>query len=533
MKKHILTIVVVLLAMVPSAFAYDFSVQVPSGQTLYFNITGPSEVEVTYGDITPAGNLEIPASVDYESTTYFVTSIGEYAFQLCTGLTSISIPNTISSIGDHAFETCTGLTSISIPNTVSSIGDYAFTGCGFTSINIPNSVYYIGNNAFADCRWLTSINIPNSVTSIGSEAFAGCYGLTSISVEGGNTVYDSREGCNAIIKTATNTLIAGCMNTIIPNSVTSIGRKSFAYCYGLTSVSIPNSVTSIGYGAFESCTGLTSISIPSSVTSIEGYAIAFCTGLTSISIPSSVTSIGYAAIACCSEFTSISVESGNAVYDSREGCNAVIETATNTLITGCMNTVIPNSVTSIGEGAFAACNRLTSVSIPSLVTSIGNWAFENCYGLTSVNIPNSVTSIGNGVFYGCHGLTSIECLAEMPPSVGYYGFNDVPDNISIYVPCGKVSAYQSAGGWGSFSNIQEVDGCTSAGPTSVAIYAEGNDVVVEGADGNTVTLYNNAGNLLTTSTAPSGTPLRFEGLTSGTYYVKIGVLPARMKVEIR
>ena len=207
-----------------------------------------------------SGDVAIPESVTYKSRTYSVTSIGDWAFSGCPGLTSITIPNGVTSIGDRAFSKCTGLTSIEIPNSVTSIGGCAFSECtGLTSITIPNSVTSIGGGAFYGCTGLSSIKIPNSVTSIGSAVFSKCTALTSIVVEKGNSIYDSRDNCNAIIETATNTLVAGCQNTIIPNSVTSIGNFAFEYCTGLTSITIPNSVTSIGDWAFADCGGLTDV----------------------------------------------------------------------------------------------------------------------------------------------------------------------------------------------------------------------------------------------------------------------------------
>ena len=187
-----------------------------------------------------------------------VTSVGEHAFFECGSLTSITIPDSVTSIGKWAFGFC-GLTSITIPNSVTSIGQSAFQNCSLTSVTIPNSVTSIGEQAFVNCRCLTSITIPNSVTSIGNEAFRGCGGLTSIHVEEGNSKYDSRYNCNAIIETSSNTLIAGCINSTIPNSVTIIGADAFCGCTGLTSITIPGSVTSIGRYAFAACISLTDV----------------------------------------------------------------------------------------------------------------------------------------------------------------------------------------------------------------------------------------------------------------------------------
>ena len=293
----------VLLLGATTATAHDFEVD-----GIYYNkYDGNNTATVTYkGDNYYAfaneysGAVSIPSEVTYEGTTYSVTSIVNYAFLDCSGLTSVVIPNSVNSIGDEAFSGCRGLTSVEIPNSITSIGSHAFYGCsGLTSVVIPNSITSIGRNAFYECSGLTSVVIPNSVNSIGDNAFDRCSGLESITVESGNTVYDSRDNCNALIETATNTLLSGCKNTIIPNSVTTISNYAFSGCTGLTSVVIPNSVNSIGNYAFYECSGLTSVEIPNSVNSIGDYTFWGCRSLTSVVIPNSVTSIGFVAFCGC------------------------------------------------------------------------------------------------------------------------------------------------------------------------------------------------------------------------------------------
>ena len=228
---------------------------------------------------------------------------------------------------------------------------------------------------------------------------------------------------------------------IIPSSVESEG--------------IEYPVTSIGYGAFYCCTSLTSVEIPSSVTSIGRMAFLGCTSLTSVEIPSSVTSIGSDAFNKCTSLTSITVDPDNATYDSRDNCNAIIQTSDNTLIAGCQSTIIPSSVTSIGSDAFSFCTSLTSIEIPSSVTSIGSEAFNYCTSLTSIEIPSSVTSIGDYAFRSCTSLTSIEIPSSVT-SIGNGAFYHCTSLTSIEIPSSVTRIYDYA-----------FEGCTSL--TSVEI----------------------------------------------------------------
>lgn len=221
-----------------------------------------------------------------------------------------------------------------------------------TYADVTYNVTSIKRGAFFDCHKVTSITIPNSVTNIGNYAFYGCSGLISIAVKSGNTTYDSRNNCNALIETSTNTLIAGCKTTVIPNSVTSIRDNAFSGCSGLTSITIPNSVRRIENHAFSNCTGLTSVTI--------------------------------------------------------------------------------------GNG----------------VTSIGNYAFSRCPGLTSVTIGNSVISIGSGAFSNCSGLTDLYCYAEKVPSAGSDVFGDAPVNTAtLHVPAASINAYKAVYQWKVFGTI--------------------------------------------------------------------------------
>ena len=365
-----------------------------------------------------------------------VTSIGSSAFQGCSGLTSVTIPESVTSIGSSAFYGCNGLTSVTISKGVINIGSAAFSGCsGLTSVTIPESVTSIGSSAFRDCSGLTSIIIPEGVTSIRAVAFSGCSGLTSVTIpEGVTTIGESAfHGCSGLTSVTIPESVTsigdfafygckGLTSVTIPEGVTSIGDFAFSDCSGLTSVTIPEGVTSIGSSAFAYCSGLTSITIPKSVTSIGSYAFAGCSGLTAITIPESVTSIGSSAFSGCyfsrDKFINRSQLSnynnwGATLYDEETSDGLFIE---DHIVVKCRPWVssvcIPEGVTGIGGSAFYGRSGLTSVTIPESVTSIGDIAFRDCKGLTSITIPESVTSIGSSAFYGCDNLTTLNLDCE-------------------------------------------------------------------------------------------------------------------------
>ena len=242
---------------------------------------------------------------------------------------------------------------------------------------------------------------------------------------------------------------------IIPNTVVKIGNHAFQDCKALKSVLIPDSVTEIGEDAFAGCYGLANIVIPDSVTVIGSAAFRGCSGLTNIIIPDSVMRIGHRAFWGCVALTSIVVSKGNKKYDSRNNCNAIIETSTNRLLFGCQNTIIPDSVMAIGPGAFFCCAALTSVIIPDFVTEIGIEAFCGCSGLTNIIIPNLVTKIGYRAFADCVSLKSIVIPGSVT-EIGDRAFFGCDALTSIVIPA-------------SVTEIGEKVFCCCFGLTSIVI----------------------------------------------------------------
>jgi hypothetical protein len=283
-----------------------------------------------------------------------VTSIGENAF-LGSGIETIVIPESVTEIGASAFSGCNKLRSVSLPSSITSINNNTFNCCfELSSITLPSNLKTIGQGAFAYCTSITSLTIPASVDSIGMNICYYCQNLRSIKVENKNPVYDSRNNCNAIIETATDRIVLGIANSSIPKTVKSIDRYAFKTSL-IDDVYIPRNVIHIGNGAFSYCKSL----------------------------------------------TSITVDPRNPVYDSRDNCNAIIETATNTLITGCIRTDIPQSVTIIGKNAFHGCSTPVLLDLPAGIKKIDDCAFTDCYDLRFVILPPSLDYIGDYAFASC------------------------------------------------------------------------------------------------------------------------------------
>ena len=445
------------------------------GERTFYNCQ--SLAEISLENVTHIGKSAFEGCKDLASLYIGNKSpkIDEHAFRSCHNLTSLVIES--GKIGPSAFEFCSNLTSVTIGSGETSFYGLPFESCSklgkvivpdlaawctnvvtldrtdsnplyiaghlysdenteIVDLKIPDGVTTINDGAFAGCISISSVTIPNSVTSLGSIAFTDCTSLTSVTIGNGVTS----------IGIATFRDCTGLTSIKIPNSVTKIGNAAFFGCTGLTNIIIPNSVTSIGFNAFYECTGLTSITIGNSVASIGESAFFGCTGLTSITIPNSVTSIGSHAFYGCTGLTKVIAPDiaawCNIKYDYYEENNGYYITSNplvysqhlysdeNTEIT---NLVIPDGVQSISDLAFVYCNSITSVTIPSSVKVIGNFAFWSS------------------------GLANVTVLAETPAEISIYTFTN-RKNVTLYVPVGCKTAYETTEYWNEFKEIVEMEG---------------------------------------------------------------------------
>ena len=491
LRKIFLSAAALLLA--TAVHAYDFSVDNEDGVTIYYNLVSPTDktCEVTtfnseYSWNTPrkyySGDIRIPEKVSYSSMEFQVIGIGNGAFSGSTGLTSITLPNSITYLGSGAFGKC-GITSIDLPESLTSIGGSAFGGCeNLTSIVIPNSVTFIDEAIFNQCHKLSSVTLPNGITSIPTYMFWNCYSLRTLKIPDSVTEI----GAEAF---------SGCTNLeslIIPDGVTTIGWSAFHNCRKLVSVTLPESLTLIGPDAFDSCESLKSINIPEGVSTISHETFYNCSSLESVSLPRSLKTIGYYAFHKCSSLTSLTIpDSVTSIgYTAFYKCTSLKSVKLPRLLTSIESTVfgqctslasieIPEGVTTIKGSGFSGCSGLKSVLLPNSLTSIEDHSFYGCSSLESIVIPNNVTVIAKEAFAGCRSLTSLtigksvqqiqtkafsDCSAltkivsriEKPFAISGDCFSNMAKMMAtLYVPKGTKPEYQAMDGWSDFLNIDE------------------------------------------------------------------------------
>jgi hypothetical protein len=430
-------------------------------------------------------------------------------FKRCTNLTSFDIPNTVSEIGSAAFA-YTGLTSISFPNSLTKLGKDAFSNCKITAVYIPKNITEINGNPFRNAGM--SVSPYNDEISMYND-------VSTIVVDEGNPIYDSRDNCNAIIHTASNTLLTGCKNTTIPNTVKTIGNNAFAYC-DITSIDIPNSVVTIGDSAFYGCILLESLKFSNSLQKIGKEAFCANNSLKSLTTPASLKTIATGAFSQCRLLTDVdlsqsthlnaiseylfrycsnlnTVKIPNSVYHiwheafSGTAWDAALPDGLNYLgsVAYKYKGVIPSNThidivegtKGIADDCFANCDSLTSVELPTSLLFIGEDAFAYCKNLASIDIPDNLTYIAREAFVHCENLTSA-VIGKSVNTIGNHAFqycttlkqikskiadvNSVQvDNLVFYsvptftcvlkVPAGTAEAYRNKFPWSQFRNIEE------------------------------------------------------------------------------
>ena len=488
-------------------FTYNTTYTTSNGQTIYIfatssyaRVVAPIDNDGVYtytltggysswSKTKPTGHLVIPGSVTYNGNSVPVTEIGNYAFTECTGLLSVTIPGSVTEIGNGAFNGCTGLTSVSIPNSVTTIGNNAFNGCtGLTSVSIPNSVTSFGQNIFSGCSNLNMPVYTDSVFLFLPFSYSGAYAIPN--------------GIKAIVSSA-----FGDRNSLseitIPSTVTYIESGTFTYCDSLATVNynvenlyttwpgpfaynqsisafnFGSGVRRIPAGLCSDLTNIASVTLPNSIEYIGEYAFEG-TGIRSVEIPVSVDTIDYGAFANDSMSVYYNgtlqqwcdIEIGFVAFYQYEGAgydlymqgellrDLVIPIDITTLehksFVGCnlSSVVIPNHVTSIGEGSFSSCINLETVSIGNGLTTIAESAFEDCSAMTSLTLGSSITSIQYGAFKRCSSLAEITSFNPTAPTVSNNSFYGVPNTIPVNVPCGSTPSYLSR--WSYFSNFVEM-----------------------------------------------------------------------------
>lgn len=368
-------------------------------------------------------------------------TINSFAFAYCDSLQTVDLKDSRVDIGGYAFYNCRQLRTFHGTKII-TIDYYAFyENYSLSELEVGDTLQRIGDVSFYGCSSLTKFVLPASTSQItGSNPFANCPGLDSLSVEQGNAFYDSRNGCNAIIETATNTLVSGCVNTIIPNDCEIISFYAFHKCTRLTQINIPNSVIIIDAYAFESCSGLTQIVIPNSVTDIKNNAFASCTGLLNVTLSDAVSFVGCDAFYNCRSLLSPIHNSKlfvrlpqnySGIYTMPEGIEEITCGAIN-YCDSLTSIVLPQSLRRIKSLAFHACRMLDTITIPKKVYELADQTFLDCYNLRNINLPDSITEIASYLLYNCK-IQSIN-IPDAVNNIGNYAFTNCRSLKHVSIP---------------------------------------------------------------------------------------------------
>ncbi len=442
--KRLFVTLLLMTSFMASGIAYDFSAVCESGQTLYYSINQGTEtvqlVNGSYnnGDPRPSGNLVIPATVEYEGTTYTIESVW-HAFNGCIELREVTFkePSSVTKLSYGSFEGCTGLVTVHLPSSLTEIGSDSFKNCNaLQNVNVSENVTIIGSFAFNGCSSISEIVLSENLSEVGSHAFKSCTSLQSI---------------------------------IIPGKVLRIGDYAFAECKKLTDVIIGNSVETIGISAFENCVELQSLDFTpeSNVTNINSRAFENCTKLTGMILPNSLKTIGGSAFRKCQTLTNVVIPNNVIKIDASafEQCGNIANVELGESVEEIGNSAfrdiplltrvdIPNNVIRIDDYAFASCTGLKMAIIGNKVTTIGSCVFESCSNLEHIEIGCNLTNISYNAFKGTN-LQSMTVKAIYAPNLKSNTFQGVSRDIPIIIPCGSLERYQNKDYWNEFTNFTE------------------------------------------------------------------------------
>ena len=447
-----------------------------------FGTTGMLGANVYYVLDFCAGSLSVTGSGNINS---FDTSSNKSPLYNCPVIKSVTIGNGITSLGQRAFFGCSNLSTISLSDSVTRIGQGSFESCGLTSVSIPNSVTTIADRAFHSCYRLETLSIGSGVSSISSTSFDFCLSLSSITVDENNTVFDSRDNCNAIIQKSTGKLVRGCNTTKIPFGTKIIGNSAFSGSQTLPNINIPQGVTTIEYGAFWNCPVAFAAVIPKSVTTIEENAFTFNKGLTyvyyggteaewnNITINNTyggnddllnanrTYNRGYIGESVAFQFNESNghvtitgigdmydfdyLDLKSPFYDKSKYKTVDIQSGVTSVgnyafsYSGITQVTMAETVTKIGTQAFSYCSGLYLASIPHSVTKIGGQAYLYCANLQNVNIGDGVQEIGAGAFRYCGGLSNVY-IPESVTKIGTDAFDHANDHFTLTAKCNNTFA---------------------------------------------------------------------------------------------
>lgn len=432
------------------------------------------QAAVIAGETRYTGDITIPETVTIENTTYTVSIIDDEAFKNCWNVTSVRLPNTIKTIGKDAFLSCEGMKSINLPEGLTSIDDYGLSGCrGLTGLTLPSTLKTLGTRALSGLASVVYIKCLSKVPPtpvFGDNCFNGVNLGFSLPFYVPDAYMDNYKSVNSVFSNfnhlplssfALNGIKVGNFYyDVVGTEATLIPTKGSDYMTGVIPDNITvegdtYAVTAIADEAFMN-RPVSTYSLPAHLKTIGARAFKNCF-MEDLVLPATVTSIGVDAFADCYYLRTITVEAGNTYYDARDGSNALIETASNTLLRASKaTTAIPATVTAIAANSFSYMNGLTEVMVPEGVTTIGANSFYECRNLRTITLPSTLTSLGASAMKTCLSLSEITVTAPVPPTCGEDCFNGVPISAKLTVPYGKSAAYKAANGWSAFTNVEEI-----------------------------------------------------------------------------